>query len=115
MRSLAIVLLCAMAAGCSQTSGTSSPEMAASSKSGGQSRHSEGKKSDPCDKAIQAQANSAMLGSALGMVGSFGGFGGRGGAVAAQVASTAGGMVARSQAQKAQETVMRECYKRGGY
>lgn len=64
---------------------------------------------DACDEAIQAQANAAMLGSALGMVGSFGGFGGRGGMVASQVASTAGNMVATSQSAKARAGVMQEC------
>ncbi len=62
-----------------------------------------------CYTAIRNQANSAVLGSALGMVGGFGGFGGRGGMVAAQVASTAGGAIARSQQAQAQANVMREC------
>ncbi len=118
MKSLVIVMLCGALAACSQTAGSGGQEMASATKPAAQSRQASakqaaGKKADTCDEAIQAQANSAMLGGALGMVGSFGGFGGRGGAVAAQVASTAGGMVARSQSQKAQEAVMRECHRRG--
>lgn len=117
MKSLVIVMLCGTLAACSQTAGSGGQETASAAKPAVQSRQAAakqaGKTADSCDEAIQAQANSAMLGGALGMVGSFGGYGGRGGAVAAQVASTAGGMVARSQSQKAQEAVMRECHRRG--
>lgn len=64
---------------------------------------------DKCDTAIRNQANAAMVGSALGMVGGFGGFAGRGGAVASHVASTAGGAIAQAQASQARANVHRDC------
>lgn len=106
MRMIVIAVLCGTLAGCSQTSAPA--DLAATGKaSPAQPRQTA--KADRCDEAIKGQTNSAMLGSALGMAGGLAGFGGRGGMVAAQVASTAGGMIARSQAQQAQAAVMREC------
>ncbi len=110
MSRLALVLVCAALAGCSQTSGladASSPSSVSAYAAPGKS--AEGRKESRCDSAIRGQANAAMLGSALSMAGGLGGFGGRGGMIAAQVAGTAGNMLARSQQQQAQATVMREC------
>lgn len=109
--------VCGLLAGCSQTSapvdtaegaGSTAPAARPAAIARGQA-HQAASDANACDTAIRAQANSAVLGSALGMVGSFGGFGGRGGMVAAQVASTAGGAIARSQQAQAQTSVMREC------
>ena len=108
MKIIVIAVLCGVLAGCSQTS-TPADLAAAGNASPAQPRKTAAAKADRCEEAIKGQANSAMLGSALGMAGGLAGFGGRGGMVAAQVASTAGGMIARSQAQQAQAAVMREC------
>lgn len=105
------IALALVLAGCSQTA-----ESPAATSAGGKTstrvaarQPVAAKKKDACEEAMQAQTNAAMLGGALGMVGGLGGFGGRGGAIAGQVASTAGGMVARSQSASASAQVMREC------
>ncbi len=123
MNRLAILALCTLLAGCSQTSKpagsgaspVSTTNTAAAATSRAAPAHQAASATGACDTAIRSQANSAMLGGALGMVGGFGGFGGRGGMVAAQVASTAGGAIARSQQAQAQANVMRECQSRQGY
>ncbi|MGI6852559.1 hypothetical protein [Mesorhizobium sp. 1B3] len=104
--------VCLAIAGCSQTTSgpaTTAAESGKSVSARAKTHKTAARNRDACDEAIQAQANAAMLGSALGMVGGFGGFGGRGGMVASQVASTAGNMVATSQSAKAHAGVMREC------
>ncbi len=119
MNRLAILALCTLLAGCSQTSTPASPTSASSTAATAATSRTPARQAastaNACDTAIRSQANSAMLGGALGMVGGLGGFGGRGGMVAAQVASTAGGAIARSQQAQAQANVMRECQSRQGY
>src|SRR5690606_25762152 len=110
MKGLAPFLACAMLAGCSQTSDTPDASSPAQVGAYGAPRQAtSAKTADRCANAVREQATSAMLGSALRMAGSLGGFGGRGGMIAAQVAGTAGSMVASSQQQQAQANVMREC------
>lgn len=106
-----LVALALVLAGCSQTAegptAASAGEKPAARTAARQPAAAD--KKDACEEAMQAQTNAAMLGGALGVVGGLGGFGGRGGAIAGQVASTAGGMVARSQSDSARTKVMREC------
>lgn len=117
MRALLIAALCGSLAACSQTTATVDAEgghhtprqpRAAVAAQPSQTAAA----ADECDKAIQNQTNAAMLGGALGMAGAFGGFGGRGGAIAGQVASTAGGAIARSQSAQARANVMHQCQQR---
>ena len=110
--SIAGLLLCAVAAGCSQT-----PQQAAST---AESRPSAGKttatkamtKEERCQEAINAamrkRQNAAMAGSVLSAVGSFGGFAGRGGAIAGQAASVGGSIIA-SQGAGDMSGAMAEC------
>lgn len=115
MKALVVAALCCALAACNQTSasvdagGGDASTQTRQASAGAKGRQTAAANPGNCEEAIRGQANSAMLGSALGMVGGLGGFGGRGGMVAAQAASTAGGVIARSQAAEAQARVMREC------
>jgi hypothetical protein len=119
MRALLIAALCGSLAACSQTTATvdaegghHTPRQARTAAAAHPSQTAAAAAADECDKAIQNQTNAAMLGGALGMAGAFGGFGGRGGAIAGQVASTAGGAIARSQSAQARANVMHQCQQR---
>lgn len=109
MRTLLAIALCGVLAACSQTSTPAD----AGKPTPSARKQAATSKQDACDAAVRKQANSAMLGSALGMAGSLGGFGGHDGAVAAQIASTAGGVIARQQQAQAQADMMRDCGRSG--
>lgn len=109
MRTVLAMALCGTLAACSQTS---APTQAGKPAPASQ-RQAAKPKQDACEAAVRKQADSAMIGSALGMAGSLGGFGGHDGAVAAQIASTAGDVIARQQQAQAQAEMMRDCGPRG--
>lgn len=107
MKTVIISLMAVGLAACSQTADPSAATRAAAPKNRATAQAAA--PADTCDTAIRNQANAAMVGSALGMVGGLGGFAGRGGAVASQVASTAGGAIAQAQASQARANVHRAC------
>ncbi|MDW6022632.1 hypothetical protein SAZ10_12790 [Mesorhizobium sp. BAC0120] len=122
MKPLVLLAVCAGLAACSQTaapSQTAAANPAPAAKAPGKGSLSQPKtaatQAAACEDAVKKQANTAMLGSALGMAGGLVGFGGgRGGAVAAQLASTAGSVVTQAQSSSAQSAVERDCYAQNG-
>ncbi|MBO3758926.1 hypothetical protein [Ciceribacter sp. L1K22] len=110
MKLYLVIVMLAVLTGCSQTGGQASADASKKMSANSVEQSRDKSAASACEDAIRHQTNSAMMGSALGMVGGFGGFGGRGGAVAANVASSAGGMVAQQQAARHQQDVERNCY-----
>lgn len=115
-----VILLCGALAACSQTGpsqtasrATVSPTGSPAGKSVTKTNIRQASSGEKCQDAVartqQQQMNSAMLGSALSMVGGLGGFGGRGGAAAAQAVSV-GGSVMQAQARNdARNAIQQEC------
>lgn len=114
MKRAILLILCGLAAACSQTATTSSPGPAAkaSARTSAKATTRQAAAAN-CEqamrKATQAQTNAAMLGGALSMVGGFGGFGGRGGAIAAQAASVGGSLVQAKAQGDADKAMQAEC------
>ncbi|MEO5325705.1 hypothetical protein PV773_20555 [Mesorhizobium sp. CC13] len=116
MKRTILLILCGLAAACTQTATTSSPGQAAkassrtSAKAPATTRQTAAANCEEAmRKATQAQTNAAMLGGALSMVGGFGGFGGRGGAIAAQAASVGGSLVQAKAQGDADKAMQAEC------
>jgi len=86
-------------AGCNHTSGT---VQSAQAKTAGVDCE------EAAQKAMEAQTNAAVLGSALSVAGGIGGFGGRGGAILGSAASI-GSTVVQAQAGSQSRSAMAEC------
>lgn len=112
MKTYLVLSMVAVLAGCSQTTGEKPTDASktVSSRTGSGQGKKTADAASACENAVRQQTNAMAMGSALGMVGGFGGFGGRGGAVAANVASSAGGMMAQQQAARHQQDIERNCY-----
>lgn len=107
------LLLCGVAAGCSQTtnqtSGTQPSQQQAGAAAPARRATPEQRCQDAIEKAMKARQNAAAAGSILSAVGGLGGFAGRGGAIVGQAASV-GGSIMQSQAQNnAQNAALEEC------
>ncbi|WP_274626822.1 hypothetical protein [Arvimicrobium flavum] len=107
-----VVLLGALAAGCSQstsqtaqTQAAMAPPAKAQPRAGTQAQRCE----EAARKAAQAGQNAAMAGTLLSAVGSFGGLAGRGGAIAGHAASVGGSMMQQQAQNNAQNAMMEEC------
>lgn len=105
-----MLVLCGLAAGCSQTP---SEPAAVTQK---QSRPAATKRTvaggdrclDAVRQAAQTSQNAAMAGMVLSAAGSLGGFAGRGGAIAGQVASV-GGSAMQAQARGKSTAALEDC------
>lgn len=110
--SILALLLCGLAAGCSQTGREASPATQARAPQATAKSHA-ATPEQRCEEAIRAamdkRRNAAMAGSLLSVVGSFGGFAGRGGAIVGQAASVGGSIVASQGAGDANDAMMEEC------
>jgi hypothetical protein len=105
LRTASVLLACVLMAGCStaNTAQTQSPARAqAQTKSSTDCRQA-------AQKAVEAQTNAAVIGSALSVAGGIGGFGGHGGAIVGQAASI-GGTVVQAQARNQAQSAMAECH-----
>lgn len=105
------VLLCGVLAACSQTNGpqVETKSMAQKPAKSDPRQASASRCNDAVAKVQKQQANAAMLGGALSMVGGLGGFGGNGGAIAAQAVSYGGSMMQAKAQNDLQGTIEKEC------
>lgn len=106
------LLLCEVAAGCSQTTNQASgmqPSQQQATATSARRATPEQRCQDAIEKSMKARQNAAAAGSILSVVGGLGGFGGRGGAIVGQAASV-GGSIMQSQAQNsAENAAIEEC------
>jgi len=125
MKTIRILALGLLAAGCSQTAQQASVAPAPAGKAvaakttdkatGKQAQVAQQAQSqamrcaDAAKKAADSQMQAAMLGGALSMVGGLGGFAGTGGMVAAQAASVGGSIVQQQAGSKAQAEMRQSC------
>lgn len=126
MKTIRILALGLLAAGCSQTAQQASVTPAPAGKAvaaakttdkatGKQAQVAQQAQSqatrcaEAAKKAADSQMQAAMLGGALSMVGGLGGFAGTGGMVAAQAASVGGSIVQQQAGSKAQAEMRQSC------
>lgn len=112
MMRLIAVLLCGALAACSQTGGSQEvAEVAVMPRKAppGTQQAMTGNCQDAVSKMQKQQANAAMLGGALSMVGGLGGLGGRGGSIAAQAVSYGGSVVQAKARNDMQGAIGKEC------
>lgn len=125
MKTIRILALGLLAAGCSQTAQQASvtPAQPPAGKLAAGKTTPAGKQAqvaqqaqsqatrcaEAAKKAADSQMQAAMLGGALSMVGGLGGFAGTGGMVAAQAASVGGSIVQQQASGKAQAEMRQSC------
>jgi len=112
MKTIWILALGLLAAGCSQTAQQASVTPAPAGKAVAAAKATDkatGKQAQVAQQAADSQMQAAMLGGALSMVGGLGGFAGTGGMVAAQAASVGGSIVQQQAGSKAQAEMRQSC------
>ena len=106
------LMLCGLAAGCSQTTQqatqTAESRPAANKTVATKAMTKEQRCQEAINAAMRKRQNAAMAGSVRSPVGSLGGFAGRGGAIAGQAASVGGSIIA-SQGAGGMSGAMEEC------